>query len=103
MVWSDFQLAHDLDAAVDEVEHLVERGHGLSLPGIGAGEVGEGHGGDRAGEVGSAVEGVVVEEDGDAIGAEVEIDLHGDSTGEGGAHASERVGGRLSGGGGVGR
>ena len=43
-----------------------------------------------------------MEEDGGAVGAEVEIDLHGGGAREGGAHTCEGVGGRLAGGSGVG-
>lgn len=102
VIGSDLQLAHDVDAAPNEVEHLVERGHGLALAGIGTGEVGEGHGGDGAGKVGGAVQGVVVEEDGDAVGAEVEVDLHGSGAGEGSAYACEGVGRSFARGGSVG-
>ena len=102
VVGSDLQLAHDLDAAIDEVEHLVERWHGLAFAGIGAGELRERHVGNGAGKVRRAVEGVVVEEDGNAIGAEMEVDLHGGGAGKGGAHPSERVGGGLTRGSGVG-
>ena len=102
IVGGDLHLAHDVDAFPDEVKHLVERGHGLALAGIGAGEVDEGDVGDGAGEVRGAVEGVVVEEDGNAIGAEMEVDLHGGGAGKGGAHPSESVGGGLTRGSGVG-
>lgn len=102
VVGSDLQLAHDVDAAIDEVEHLVERGHVLALAGICAGEVGQGDVGDGTGEVRGAVEGVVVEEDGDAVGAEVEVDLHGGGALEGGPHAGKGVGRSLARGSGVG-
>ena len=102
VVGSDLHLAHDGDAAGDEVEDLVERGDGLPLAGVGGGEVREGHVGDGAREVRRTVEGVVVEEDGDTVGAEVEVDLHGGGAREGGAHAREGVCRGLARGSGVG-
>ena len=101
VVGRDLQLTHDRDAAGDEVEYLVEGGHVLALSGVGPGELREGGIADGAGQVGSAIEGVVVEEDRNAVGAEVEVDLHGGGAGEGGAHAGERVRGGLAGGGSV--
>ena len=101
MVRGDLQLAHHRDPARNEVQHLIERGHGLSLARIGAGELFEAGLTHGARQVRRAVEGVVVEEHGDAVGAEVEVDLHGVGAGEGSAHTRKSVGGGLARGGGV--
>ena len=101
MVGGDLQLAHDVDAAGDEGEHLIEGGHVLAVAGIGAGELGKGHIGDGAGEVRRTVERVVVKEDGDTVGAKVEVDLHGECALQGRANTGEGVRRRLAGGSGV--
>ena len=101
MVGRDLQLAHDVDAPGDEGQHLVEGRHVLARSGIDAGEVRERNLAHGAGQVGGAVEGGVVEEDGDAVCAEVEVDLHGGRAREGGAHAREGVRGGFTGSGGM--
>ncbi|MDZ7729528.1 MAG: hypothetical protein U5Q44_15765 [Dehalococcoidia bacterium] len=65
----------------------------LALAGIGGAELVDRVVADRAREVGRPVEGLVVEQDGDAIAGQVEVELHGIAGGsERSPHAGERIG-----------
>ena len=69
---------------------------------IGARKIRRGDVAHGSAKVRGAVEGGVVQQHRNAIGGELDIDLHGFAPGiEGGANARERVGGGFSGGGGV--
>lgn len=93
-----FEFAHDGEAAIDKVEHLLEGGDGFTVSGVGGLEGREGEVAYAAGEVGCAVDGFVVHEDGDAVSAELYVDLHGlGACIEAGADSGERIGRRLAG------
>lgn len=93
-----FEFAHDGEAAIDKVEHLLEGGDWFTVSSVGGLEGREGEVAYAAGEVGGAVDGFVVHEDGDAVGAELYVDLHGLGAGiEAGADSGERIGRCLAG------
>ena len=76
LAWRGFQLTHHRETAGNEFEHLIECRDWLARPGIGRLQRGEREGTDRTTKIGGAVDGFVVHEDGDAVGAELDVDLH---------------------------
>ena len=79
----DLHVEQHASAAVDELQELGERRHALAsvfgaepAAGVERLYLGERHVGDGAGAVGSAIDRAVVEDDGVAVGGEVEIDLN---------------------------
>ena len=90
-VGRNFQLTEHLEPARDERQRLIEGGNALAATRIGAGEAGEGSLAHGTGKVRRAIERFVVEQHGDALGAEAEVDLHGVRARQRGAYARERV------------
>ncbi len=86
------EFAHDGKAPGDQVQYLGKRGNGLTVPGIGCLERGKGQRADGAGEVRGSIDREVVHQDRDAIGAELDVDLHRVCSVERLPHARQGIG-----------
>lgn len=87
------QFTEDCHLAIDQLEHFIEGGDVFALAGIGLGELIDGEPPDASFEVCGAVDGLVVHEDGDPIGAQLQVDFDGLGAGiEADFHSRQCVG-----------